>query len=113
MSQQPIRPAFQNREVYYSNGNTVLWSEFLNFLSMRESISMGNLLNVKVTCTSEGNQHEEDIYDFAYIAKSIIKLESLGALQSEFTPRFGTSSKNDIDRFHITFFGQKILEYID
>ncbi|MBQ7668929.1 MAG: hypothetical protein IJS47_06345 [Clostridia bacterium] len=49
-------------------------------------------------------------FDIMYLGLSIIKLERLGILQTEFLLTLGTSSPNNIDRIHITLLGQKILE---
>jgi hypothetical protein len=73
---------------------------------------MGNLLNYKLIYEDDEN-NETNIIDFAYIERSIIKLQSLGVLQCDFRNVPGTLSVNNIDRFPVTFFGQKLLEYIN
>lgn len=74
---------------------------------------MSIFLNRKFATKDSDVNFNEEIIDFAYLAKSIIKLQNLGVLQCDFVPTIGTSSLNHIDRFYITFFGQKLLEYID
>lgn len=103
-----------DRSYFHGEQNTIFWSDFTKILLLGENaLDMSILLNRKfATRDSEGNVNE-GIIDFAYIAKSIIKLQNLGVLQCDFIPTAGTSSLNHIDRFHITFFGQRLLEYID
>lgn len=74
---------------------------------------MGILLNRKLTKRNKTGEVDSEIIDFAYLAKSIIKMQNLSVLQCDFKTTLGTLSINDIDRFHITFFGQKLLDYID
>ncbi|KPU46022.1 hypothetical protein OXPF_05020 [Oxobacter pfennigii] len=68
---------------------------------------MGILLNYECS-----NEQGATSLKWTYMAKSILKLESLGVLQLDFMMTTGTSSPNNIERFHITLFGQKILGYI-
>ena len=43
----------------------------------------------------------------------MLKFQSNGVVQLEFVSSLGTISQNNINRFHITLFGQKLLEYIE
>lgn len=101
-----------DRNIIYQDGNTIHWSDFSTFLFGSEIKDMGQLLNRRCIAQTEGG---EEIFTIApsFIARSIIKLQSLGVLQYDFITTLGNTSPNNIDRFHITFFGQKILEYID
>ena len=101
-----------DRNKLYQDGNTIHWSDFSAFLFGSDIKDMGQLLNRQcIAKTKEG----EEIFTIApsFIARSIIKLQSLGVLQYDFITTLGNTSSNNIDRFHITFFGQKVLEYID
>ena len=68
---------------------------------------MSLLLNVKLNANGE-----EPVYDWAYYARSIIKLQNMGVFQLDFVSTLGTVSQFNIERFHVTLFGQKLLEYI-
>ena len=74
---------------------------------------MGIFLNRKFVKKGEAGESNSEIIEFAFLAKSIIKMQSLSVLQCDVKSTLGTMSINDIDRFHITFFGQKLLDYID
>lgn len=101
-----------DRNIIYQDGNTIRWSDFSTFLFGSDIKDMGQLLNRQ--CIAQTNEGEEIFtIEPAFIARSIIKLQSLGVLQYDFITTLGNTSPNNIDRFHITFFGQKVLEYID
>ena len=59
------------------------------------------------------DENGEEVYDWAYLIRSMLKFQSNGVIQLEFISSLGTISQNNIDRFHITLFGQKLLEYIE
>jgi hypothetical protein len=104
-----------DRNIIYPNGNTIFWKHFISFvLNTQEPIvrDMGLLYNRELFVKTEDGTQSKSIM-LSYIPRSIIKLQSLGVLQYDFITTLGTSSPTYIDRFHITFFGQKILEYID
>lgn len=104
-----------DRNVIYPDGSTIFWKDFIAFIVNNDDSNirdMGALLNRELLATDEkGEQHL--IRTLSFLARSIIKLQSLGALQYDFITTAGNSSPTYIDRFHLTFFGQKILEYID
>lgn len=103
-----------DRSILYGEQNTIFWSDFTKTLwTGTEITDIGVLLNQRILAEdSEGNCSIE-ILDLAYLARSIIKLQNLGVLQCDFITTMGTTSTNHIDRFHITLFGKKLLEYID
>lgn len=103
-----------DRSYFHGEENTIFWKDFAKSLLLGETVSdMSIFLNRKFATKAPDGTFNEEILDFAYVAKSIIKLQNLGVLQCDFIPTMGTTSLNNIERFHITFFGQKILEYID
>lgn len=103
-----------DRSYFHGEQNTIFWGDFIKIFRLGEDVpDMSIFLNRKFTTKDSNGNFNEEIIDFAYFAKSIIKLQNLGVLQCDFIPTIGTSSLNHIDRFHITFFGQKLLEYID
>ncbi len=63
---------------------------------------------------NEAGRNEEgfEVYDWAFIIRALLKMQSRGVVQLEFISSSGIISQNNIDQFHITLFGQKLLEYI-
>lgn len=102
-----------DRSYFYGEDNTIFWSDFIKMLHLEiTATDMSAFLNKRFTQKAPDGTLEEDITEFAYIARSIVKLQNLGVLQCDFITTLGTISPNNIERFHITFFGQKLLEYI-
>ena len=109
-----IKGGWRDRSYFYGENNTIFWNDFVKIFSLSDAITdMGILLNRKLTKRNKTGEVDSEIIDFAYLAKSIIKMQNLSVLQCDFKTTLGTLSINDIDRFHITFFGQKLLDYID
>lgn len=107
------KPGMKDRSVFFGESNTIFWKDYSNYLHLSEKVSdMGQLMNRECIAQAGENNHTP-ILAYAYIARSIIKLQSIGVLQCDYITTLGTASQNNIDRFHITFFGQKVLEYID
>lgn len=52
------------------------------------------------------------MYDWAFPIRALLKMQSKGVVQLEFISSSGIISQNNIDRFHITLFGQNLLEHI-
>ncbi len=97
-----------SRNVQFSQ-NTIFWNDIAQFSGLSKNvIDPGILLN---SYCSDKNGNTVD--DWAYMIRSITKLQSLGVLVCEIKLTIGTSSLSNIDRFHLTFFGQKILSYLD
>ena len=104
----------EDRNVVYPKGGTVFWSELASFIGLPPNLSyMGQLLNKSLIKVNEEGEELGEFTDFSYIARSIVKLQSLGVIECDIIMTLGTTSINNIDRFHITLFGQKVLEYID
>jgi len=105
---------WQDRFFCFENTVTIFWSDFIEFINYKGNYKeMGLFLNQTFIKITGDDIVDNSNIELAYIARSIIKMQGLGVLQCDFLPTIGTSSVNNIDRFHITFFGQKILEYID
>lgn len=89
--------------------NTIFWVDFAQYLGLSKNVAdPGRLLN-SYCSDKDGNT----IADWAYLVRSLTKLQSLGVLVSEINLTLGTTSLSNIDRFHLTFFGQKIITYLD
>lgn len=106
--------SMHDRSYFHGEKNTIFWRDFTKALSLGENVpDMSIFLNRTFAQKTSDGTFKDEIIDFAYIARSIIKLQNLGVLQCDSIPTMGTTSLNHIERFHITFFGQKLLEYID
>ncbi len=100
-----------NRDIVHGK-NTIMWEEFSKKIKKDEtapyeSIPAYTALNNSITV------ERVPIYIFAQDVISLIKMESLGIVETEYTSTLGTSSHLNIQRFHITILGRKILDYID
>lgn len=83
----------------------------LNFSS---SVDLGSLLSLKFKARDKNGQFYGDEIDYlAHLGKSIVKLQNLSVLQCDYHTTLGTTSPSNIERFHITLFGKKLLEYIE
>ena len=56
----------------------------------------------------KGNKSKE----WAYIGKSIIKLQNLGIIELDYINTTGNINSLNVERFHITLFGNEMLKYI-
>lgn len=101
----PIR--WRDRNVIYGE-NTIFWADFTEFYELINVKDMGVMLN-RLGKNEEGNE----VYDWAFLIRSLLKFQSKGVVQLEFLSSLGTISSNNIDRFHITLFGQNLLRYIE
>lgn len=97
---------FKDRNVIYSE-NTIMWDDFTNMCNLNVN-EMGRMLN-QVGIKENG---EEDL-TWTYLVRSLLKMQGLGILQTEYIATMGTISPNSVERIHITLFGQEILKYIE
>lgn len=58
------------------------------------------------------NENGEKTMNWAFYVRSFIKLDRLGVLQLDYYSTLGTVNSLNIERFHVTLFGEKLLEYI-
>lgn len=95
-----------DRNVIYGE-NTIFWKDFTDFYKLTNIHDMGRMLN-------EAGKNEDgfEMYDWSFLMRSLLKMQSKGVVQLEFISTTGIISQNNIDRFHITLFGQSLLEYI-
>ena len=99
-------PVLVDRGMFFEK-NTIFWSDFKEYYNIIVN-ELGTLLMMK---GKDENNNDND--DLAYIAKSILKLQGAGLLELDFIDTIGNSNMLNIDRFHVTLIGQKILEYIE
>lgn len=96
---------FSDRDVRIGN-KTIFWKDFAKYYDIKVG-EMGYMLLAKAT-----NENGDKAMIWAYYVRSFIKLDRLGVLQLDYYSTFGTVNSLNIDRFHITLFGEKLLKYI-
>lgn len=85
---------------------TVFWKDFMDAFDL-ETPEMVFLLLFETI-----DENDNKSIDWAYITKSFIKLERLGIICLDNMSTLGTTNNMNIDRFHISLFGEMLLEYI-
>lgn len=58
------------------------------------------------------NENGETTMGWAYYVRSFIKLDRLGVLQLDYYSTLGAVNSLNVERFHLTLFGEKLLKYI-
>ena len=97
---------FVNRNVVIDSSNTIFWRDFEKYYELQAG-EMGFIL-LGQTTNEEGNESNE----WAYIGKSFIKLQNLGLLELDYINTTGNINSLNVERFHITLFGNELLKYI-
>lgn len=95
-----------NRNVVIDSSNTIFWKDFEKYYELQAG-EMGFVL-LGQTTDEEGNKSKE----WAYIGKSFIKLQNLGILELDYINTTGNINSLNVERFHITLFGNELLKYI-
>ena len=95
-----------NRNVVIDSSNTIFWKDFDKYYELQAG-EMGFVL-LGQTTDEEGNKSKE----WAYIGKSFIKLQNLGILELDYINTTGNINSLNVERFHITLFGNELLKYI-
>lgn len=95
-----------NRNVVINDLNTIFWKDFEKYYEL-QSGEMGFIL-LEQTIDEKGNKSKE----WAYIGKSIIKLQNLGIIELDYINTTGNINSLNVERFHITLFGNEMLKYI-
>lgn len=95
-----------NRNVVIDSSNTIFWRDFEKYYELQAG-EMGFIL-LGQTTDEEGNETKE----WAYIGKSFIKLQNLGILELDYINTIGNINSLNVERFHITLFGDELLKYI-
>lgn len=108
----------KNREwggnIFYYPGRTVVWNDFASVKKLKindQSTSEEWIPNVSELMIMNFIKDEEEVI-LSQEPRSIIKLQSLGVLTVYNKMLFGASPMFNIDRFILTNYGMKILEYI-
>lgn len=96
---------FSDRDIRIGN-KTIFWKDFSKYYNV-EVNEMGYMILEKGT-----NEKGVKTTVWAHYVRSFIKLDRLGVLQLDYHSTLGTINSSNIERFHITLFGEKLLEYI-
>lgn len=86
--------------------DTIFWKDFMKTYEL-DCPELGFTLLYEAI-----NENGERSMHWAYWARSFLKLERLGIIQLDQINTIGTINSLNIDRFHITLFGLKLLTYI-
>ena len=100
-----MMPEYHDRNLRIED-KTIFWKDFIKTFNLEVQERGLPLLFETI------NEKNETSMDWAYIIRSFIKLESLGILNFDYLTTLGTSNNLNIDRFHISIFGEMLLEYI-
>ena len=73
-----IKGGWRDRSYFYGENNTIFWEDFVKIFPIRDTITdMGIFLNRKFVKKGEAGESNSEIIEFAFLAKSIIKMQSL------------------------------------
>lgn len=97
---------FKDRNLIVDDKNTIFWKDFEKYYELQTG-EMGFIL-LGETMDEEGNKSK----DWAYLGKSFIKLQNLGILELDYINTTGNINSLNVERFHITLFGNELLKYI-
>ena len=88
----------------------------IGILFMERIQYFGKILNIhdmgRILNEAGKNEDGFEVYDWAFLIRALLKMQSKGVVQLEFISSTGIISQNNIDRFHVTLFGQNLLEHI-
>ncbi|MCY6370249.1 hypothetical protein [Clostridium ganghwense] len=100
---------FVSRNIIWGNNTIFLKDYRAYYLENSDDFpSVDLLMNIGFK-DSKNNPY----YYFAYESRSLIKLQNLGVVSLDFISTLGTISSGNIDRIHISIFGEKLLNYIE
>ena len=88
------------------DGKTIFWKDFSNHYELNVN-EMGYMILMNGVLESG-----KETMIWAYYVRSFIKLDRLGIIQLDSNSTLGTINSLNIDRFHITLFGEQLLNYI-
>lgn len=96
-------------------GSTIMWDDFctLKFSEtyQHKTVPFEGLVVINFD-TNNLEVCEGNPLQYNFLGYSLIKMQRLGIIMPEFVVTLGTTNPNNIDRFHITGFGNSLLDYI-
>lgn len=96
---------FQDRNLDIGT-KTIFWKDFMKTYEV-------NIPEMGLALLYEGtDENNQPTIFWAYVIRSFIKLESLGLISLDNIATLGTTNSLNIDRFHISVFGELLLKYI-
>lgn len=105
---------FRERNYHFPR-STIMWEDFCN-LKLPESfgnrtMQFEGLMLINFDATSFESTTVSPEY-FNFLGYSLIKMQRLGIIMTEFITTLGTVNPSNINRFHITGFGHLLLGYV-
>ena len=80
-----IKGGWRDRSYFYGENNTIFWEDFVKIFPIRDTITdMGIFLNRKFVKKGEAGESNSEIIEFAFLAKSIIKIERGSTFGTDF-----------------------------
>ena len=101
----------KDRDIKFGK-NTIMWNQIALRLRAEGSNTDRILSLVDYLNLNAWDKNSKPLHDLSYLGRSLIKLQALGVIQTDFISTLGTTSLNNINRIHITVTGQEILKYI-
>lgn len=87
--------------------DTIFWRDFAEVYGVSGITFEYMLLKEFVVESNDGKK-----YEWMYIARSFLKLQKLGIIEIDYNTTLETINNLNINRFHITVFGAKLMKYI-
>lgn len=106
---------WQDRSVAFDENTTIFWKDFTKMYHLDHlKYDISGFMSLPCKIGTPDDQWGGREYPYlAYLGKSIIKMQNLSVIQCEYHTTLGTTSSSNLERFHITLFGKKMLEYIE
>lgn len=101
-------PSKYNDRIIIRGENTIIWKDFTMYLGLSAEKSPFERLLTEYPV----NQERKPVLDYAYLARSIVKLQNLGLFETDVQSTLGIISTLNIERIHITVFGKEIMRHI-
>lgn len=102
-------PEWQYRNIVYGK-HTVLWEDFGDLVVDGENNPI--LLKAYMALNTDVKKDKQKDVGPALEVVSIIKMEKLGIIETEYEPLSGSTTLLNYTRFHVTLLGQKLFNYI-
>ena len=94
---------FENNERY--GEYTIFWKDFTETIGLDSNITISKLLLF--------DYYDSDYSKWTYMARAFINLERHGVIEMECATTLGNINSLNVQRFHLTNYGLKLLSYLD
>lgn len=100
-----IKTNWVDRNIIIDN-KTIFWKDFSKHYGLNVN-EMGYMILMNGV-----HEDGQETMIWAYYVRAFVKLDRLGIIQLDYSNTLGTINALNIDRFHITLFGEQLLQYI-